>query len=140
VIAYFDTSALIPLIVEEPGSDRASQVWDAAERVVTVRVAYPEGRAALARARRIGRLTPRAYRVARDGFEDLWRQLDRLEVTAGLAQRAGDLAEQLGLRAYDAVHLAAAETLAPDPDVVVVAGDTELLNAARTLRLATAHT
>jgi hypothetical protein len=132
VIAYFDTSALIPLVVAEPGSDYATRVWDAAERLVTVRVAYPEGRAALAQARRLGRLTPRAYRTARDGFEDLWRQLDRVEVTAGLAQRAGDLAEQLALRGYDAVHLAAAETIA-DPDLVVVAGDGPLCDAAVTL-------
>jgi hypothetical protein len=132
VIAYFDTSALIPLVVEEPGSDYASRVWDAAERLVTVRVAYPEGRAALAQARRLGRLTPRAYRTVRDGFEDLWRQLDRVEVTATLALRAGDLAEQLALRGYDAVHLAAAETIA-DPDLVVVAGDGPLCDAAVTL-------
>lgn len=139
MIAYFDTSALIPLLIEEPGSEHATRVWDAAERVVTVRVAYPEGRAALARARRLGRLTPRAYRTCRDGFEDVWRQLDRVEVTAGLAQRAGDLAEQLGLRGYDAVHLAAAETVA-DPELVVVAGNGPLCDAAASLCLAVART
>jgi predicted nucleic acid-binding protein len=139
VIAYFDTSALIPLIVEEPGSAVASQLWDAAERVVTVRLAYPEGRAALAQARRLGRLPPRAYRTARDGFEDLWRQLDRVEVTAGLAQRAGDLTEELGLRGYDAVHLAAAEIIA-DPDTVLVAGDGPLCQAAATLGFAITRT
>lgn len=40
-------------------------------------------------------------------------------------------------RSYDAVHLAAAETLR-DPDLVVVAGDTALLAAARAAGLATA--
>ena len=99
MIAYLDTSALIPLIVEEPASERAGRMWDEAERVVTVRVAYPEGRAALARARRLGRLTQRRYRSARDGFEDLWTQLDRVELTAALARRAGDLTDQLGVRA-----------------------------------------
>lgn len=139
MIAYFDTSALIPLIVEEPGSEVASRLWEEAERVVTVRLAYPEGRAALAGARRLGRLTPRRQRAAREGFEDLWRQLDRVEVTAGLAQRAGDLAEELGLRGYDAVHLAAAETIA-DPELVVVAGDGPLCDAAMTLGLAVTRT
>ncbi len=61
MIAYFDTSALLPLLVEEPGSVRAGEVWDGAERMVTARVAYPEGRAALARARRLGRLGARTY-------------------------------------------------------------------------------
>lgn len=139
MIAYFDTSALIPLVVEEPGSEAASRLWDGAERVVTVRIAYPEGRAALARARRLDRLASRAYRAALAAFEDLWAQLDRVEITAALAQRAGDLAERLALRGYDAVHLAAAETLAGDPDLVVVAGDTDLLDDARTLTLATAR-
>jgi hypothetical protein len=139
VIAYFDTSALIPLLVEEPGSDHATRIWDAAERLVTARVAYPEGRASLARARRLGRLTARAYRTARDGFEDLWRQIDRMEISAALAQRAGDLAEELGLRGYDAVHLAAAETVA-DPDLVVVAGDGPLCQGATTLGFAVART
>jgi hypothetical protein len=139
LIAYFDTSALIPLVVEEAGSERAAQLWDAAERLVTVRVAYPEGRAALAQAQRLRRLTARRYRSARDGFEDLWRQLDRVEVTLELAQRAGDLAEQLALRGYDAIHLAAAEALA-DPDLVLVAGDEPLCQAAATLQLAMART
>ncbi|MGH9039420.1 MAG: type II toxin-antitoxin system VapC family toxin [Acidimicrobiia bacterium] len=139
MIAYFDTSALIPLVVEEAGSDRATRVWDAAERVVTVRIACPEGRAALAQARRLGRLTARGHRSARAGFEDLWRQLDRVEVTAALAERAGDLAESLGLRGYDAVHLAAAETVA-DRDLVLVAGDGPLCDAARALGLAITRT
>jgi predicted nucleic acid-binding protein len=139
VIAYFDTSALIPLVVQEAGSERAGRVWDEAERVVTVRIAYPEGRAALARARHLGRLTGRGTRTARNGFEDLWSQLDRVEVTAMLAQRAGDLADQFALRGYDAVHLAAAETLT-DPDLVLVAGDGELCAAAAALGLAVART
>ena len=139
MIAYFDTSALIPLVVQEAGSERAGRVWDEAERVVTVRIAYPEGRAALARARHLGRLTGRGTRTARNGFEDLWSQLDRVEVTAMLAQRAGDLADQFALRGYDAVHLAAAETLT-DPDLVLVAGDGELCAAAAALGLAVART
>ena len=139
MIAYFDTSALIPLVIEEPGSDRAAQLWAAAERLVTVRAAYPEGRAALAQARRIGRLDPRRYRTARTGFEILWPQLDRVELTAQLAQRAGDLAEELALRGYDAIHLAAAEAAA-DPDFVFVAGDQPLCHAASSLGLAVART
>lgn len=139
MIAYFDTSALIPLVVEEPGSELAGRLWDEAERVVTVRIAYPEARAAIARARRLDRLTARAARVARQAFEGLWDQLDRVHVTAGLAQRAGDLADQFALGGYDAVHLAAAETLA-DPDLVVVAGDSGLRGAATTLGFGVART
>ena len=49
-----------------------------------------------------------------------------------LARRAGDLAEQHGLRGYDAVHLASAEAVA-DPDTVFVAADARLLDAAGAL-------
>jgi uncharacterized protein len=53
--------------------------------------------------------------------------MDAIEVTAALAQSAGDLAEVHGLRGYDAVHLAAAVLIAAD---VVVSADAELLRAA----------
>jgi predicted nucleic acid-binding protein len=139
VIAYFDTSALIPLVVEEPGSETAARLWDAADRVVTVRVAYVEGRAALAQARRLGRLSTRGLRTARAAFEDIWGQLDRVEVTDALTRRAGDVAEEFGLRGYDAIHLAASETAA-DPDLVLVAGDGPLCDGAVGLGLAVSRT
>ena len=54
---------------------------------------------------------------------------DLVEVDHALAVRAGELAEVRRLRGYDAVHLAAAERVR-DPDVVVIAGDGALLDAA----------
>lgn len=41
MIAYIDTSALIPLFGDEPASDVCGQVWDAATRVVGTPLAYP---------------------------------------------------------------------------------------------------
>ena len=139
MIAYFDTSALVPLLVEEAGSERAAVLWDAASRVASVRLAYPETRAALAQARRESRLTDRGLRQAAREFDRLFDQLDIVEITPGLAHRAGELAEAQALRGYDAVHVAAAEQLLTD-DLVVVAGDTEVLRAGRALGLATATT
>ena len=46
-----------------------------------------------------------------------------------LARRAGELADVHRLRGYDAVHLAAADRIR-DPDVVVIAGDSALRDAA----------
>ncbi len=63
--------------------------------------------------------------------------MDRVELTAAVAQRAGDLADTFALRGYDAVHLAAAETVA-DADMVMVAGD-GLCDAASGLGLAVAR-
>jgi predicted nucleic acid-binding protein len=137
MIAYFDTSALSPLLVEEPTSASVALLWDSANRVASVRLLYPEARAALAQARRVGRLTPRQLSRAVADLESLDQQLDHIEVTAHLAMRAGALAESSALRGYDAVHLAAAESIT-DSELVVVAGDLALRSAAHTLGLATA--
>jgi hypothetical protein len=64
--------------------------------------------------------------------------LDLVEVGPSILHRAGQLAELLALRGYDAVHLGSAESLA-DPDLVLVAGDRQLLRAAGELRIAVAN-
>lgn len=137
MIAYFDTSALIPLLIEEPASVVAGRLWDAAARAVSVRLVYPEARAVLARAARLGRISPAGSRAAVSGLEELDRQLYHIEVTALLAARAGHIAEALALRGYDAVHLAAAESVA-DGELVVVTGDLALGSAADALGMARA--
>jgi uncharacterized protein len=129
VIAYFDTSAVVPLLIAEPGSTRAASVWNGADRVVSVRLTYPETRAALAQAERLGRLTARQLRDAVTEFNSLFEEIDLVEVDDALARRAGELAEVRRLRGYDGVHLAAAIRV-HDPNVVVIAGDDALLNAA----------
>jgi uncharacterized protein len=129
VIAYFDTSAVVPLLVVEAGSDRAAALWDGADRVVSARLVYPEGRAALAQAHRLGRLTARHLRAAVTVFDSKYEEFDLVEVDDLLVRHAGQLAETHGLRGYGAVHLAAAHRVR-DPDLVVVAGDGALLTAA----------
>jgi predicted nucleic acid-binding protein len=129
VIAYFDTSAVVPLLIAESGSGRAASLWDGADRVVSVRLIYPETRAALAQAERLGRLTARQLRDAGTEFDSLFEEIDLIEVDDALARRAGELAEVRQLRGYDAVHLAAADRV-HDPNVVVIAGHGALLGAA----------
>lgn len=129
MIGYFDTSAVVPLLIAEPGSARASTLWDSADRVVSVRQLYPETRAALAQAERLGRLTARQLRDAVTEFDSLFEEIDLVEVDDVVARRAGELAEVRQLRGYDAVHLAAADRVG-DPNVVVIAGDGAFLAAA----------
>jgi predicted nucleic acid-binding protein len=136
VIAYFDTSAVVPLVVAEAGSARAATLWDGADRAVSVRLVYPEGRAALAHAQRLGRLTVRQLQAAVREFEARYLELDVVELDDVLARRAGHLAELHGLRGYDAVHLAAADRVR-EPELVVVAGDRALLTAAAAEGMAT---
>ncbi|MDP8927432.1 MAG: type II toxin-antitoxin system VapC family toxin [Actinomycetota bacterium] len=137
MIGYFDTSAVVPLLVAELGSPHAGQLWDAADRVVSARLVYPETRAALAQAHRLGRLTATQLRAAVEELGDRYDQLDLVELDRELAFRAGELAERHGLRGYDSVHLAAADRVR-DPALVFVAGDGALLQAAVEEGLATA--
>ena len=139
MIAYFDTSALIPLIIEVPGSLRAGRVWDLADRLTSVRLVYTEARAAFAQAERRGRLASADLPGALDALEGLYSQLDLLEVDDLLVRRAGELAQQHALRGYDAIHLAAAERV-HDDTTLMVAGDGELCAAAGALGLAVADT
>lgn len=138
MIAYFDTSAVVPLLIEEAGSERAASLWNNSDRVASVRLFYPETRAALAHAERLGRLTVRNLRAAVDQLDALLGEMDIVEVDETLALRAGDLSEAHQLRGYDAVHLAAAERIR-DPDVVLVAGDTALLEAGSAAGIAIAR-
>jgi uncharacterized protein len=139
MIAYFDTSALIPLLIEEPGSERSGRVWDAAENVTSVRLIYVEARAALAQAARLGRVTADDLAVAIEELDSLYDQLDLLEVDDLLVRRAGELAQRHALRGYDAVHLAAAERV-QNGTTVMVAGDGSLCAAAEGIGMAVART
>ena len=139
MIAYFDTSALVPLFINEPSTGRCAQLWNEASRVVSVRLLYPEARASLARAERMGRVTRAEVAAAIVELDGIIAEVDHIEVTADLAHSAGEWADALGLRGYDAVHLAAASTVA-DTDLVVVTGDADLAAAATSLGIAVALT
>ena len=127
----------MPLIVEERGTPTATALWDGADRVATVRLTHVEAHAAVTQAARLGRLTRAQRARARSNLTELLENLDWLEVDPDLMSAASGLAEEHALRAYDAVHLAAAERLATD-EVVLAAGDRAMLSAARDRGLSTA--
>ena len=139
MIAYFDTSALVPLIVAEPSSPTCSQLWNEATRVISSRLVYPEARAALAQAERVQRLTASELRAAVEDLNALVEEIDYLEVTASLAMSAGQLAEAHALRGYDVVHLASAHA-ANDAELVLVTGDQHLGSAAAQIGISVATT
>ena len=89
---------------------------------------YPEGRAALAAARRGGRLTAPGYARASAEFESLHAELLVVGIDDRLAHQAGALAERFALRGYDAVHLACALSL--NTDTTLVSWNEDLRTAA----------
>ncbi|MFI5005487.1 MAG: type II toxin-antitoxin system VapC family toxin [Solirubrobacterales bacterium] len=125
---YFDTSALVKLVIVEPGSELVAELWGTRLRAVSSILCYPEGRAALAAARRARRLSATGYGRAREEFESLQNELMLIGIDGPLARRAGVLAEEHELRGYDAVHLASA--LALGPDTALVTWDQDLKHAA----------
>jgi hypothetical protein len=91
-----------------------------------------EARAGLASAWRSGRSTRHEHAESIDRLALLWREVDGIGVTEDLALRAGELAERCALRGYDAIHLASAEAILDDGDVMVVS-DTRLAEAAASI-------
>jgi predicted nucleic acid-binding protein len=118
----------VKLLIVEAGSEIAGGLWSAPLAAASSILAYPEGRAALAAARRAARLSEAAHRRARDEFEALQSEMMLVGIDAQLAREAGELAEELGLRGYDAVHLASA--LALGTDTTFVSWDEDLRRAA----------
>jgi uncharacterized protein len=127
VITYIDTSTLLELIVEEDGSERAMTIWVSADAVASVNLIVVEARAALAAAKRVGRLTDAQLRSAVFEVDALVKELHVVEVTSELVIRAAELAEDEGLRGHDAVHLAAALSVEA---AVLSSADTALCTAA----------
>ena len=135
-VAYFDSNALVKLVIEEHGSEQAAQLWDGADAVLTSRVAHPEVRAALATAQRGGRLSTQAHRQAKVGWGELHQTLRLVELTPQLETDAADLAERHALSGFDAIHLASALTVAMAP-VVTATWDARLHQAAQAVGLTT---
>jgi predicted nucleic acid-binding protein len=106
----------------------ASQLWNSAHPAASSILSYAEGRAALAAARRQSRLGENEHAQALAAFEELQADLVTVGVDRDLARRAGKHAEDLGLRGYDAVHLATALELG-DEEIVVVTWDRDLARA-----------
>ena len=132
MIAYLDTSALVPLLIDEPASPICERLWDDADDVVSVRIAYVEVAAAIAQARRLGRLSRTQQHDAVTLLDEKWVQLQIVEVDQTLVHRAGVLADIHSLRGYDATHCAGAESIT-DAALVAASGDRQLLAAWRDL-------
>ena len=115
---YFDSSALVKVLLDESGSDIARLLWTGADVLVTSVVAYAEVGAALAAAYRLGRLSNSDHTRAKVYWESMWKSISIVETTRDVVERAGALAERHHLRGFDAVHLASATVVPPDLAIV----------------------
>lgn len=70
-LAYFDSSALAKLVLDESGSDIAAAIWNGCDTALSSRLAYPEVCAALAAAGRSHDLTRSEVRASRRRMGDI---------------------------------------------------------------------
>jgi predicted nucleic acid-binding protein len=145
---YADSSALVKRHIPEIGSAWFQALADrvAGNTITTARVSMAEAYSALNRRRREATLDTVDYaRLVTDFHALCVTQYTLVELTAPIVERARLLLEHHPLRAYDAVHLAAAllvnEALvaAALPALTLLRADNRLLNAAQIERLATDH-
>ena len=112
------------------------ELWAVDTTVVSSWITYTETAAAIASARRSGRISQRAMREALAGLQREWDAVEALDVDGSTSVDAAALAVRHGLRGMDAIHLASAVLFA-DVDPVLVTWDTALQRAARAEGLTT---
>ena len=130
MITYVDTSTFVKVLIREPGSGAAREIWNGARQLASVLLITVEAHAAIASARRAGRLSTMHYERARNELEIRLDELQLADVGHFLVERASELAAGFGLRGYDAVHLASAELVGAD---LFTSADGTLCSAARSL-------
>ena len=119
------------LVVAEAGSaEMRSLLLGGLTVMASVEIAYVELRAALAAAERDGRFPGDHYPRAKSILERVWKSTSPLAVDGELVRAAAELAEQMGLRGYDAVHLAGLRRLGEPGAVSFACWDGRLRAAA----------
>jgi uncharacterized protein len=129
-VIYVDTSALLKRYVDEHDSDLAEQLLHSDPVLVTSWITLVELRRNLARLVDVGELAGLRAQVHAD--------LDAFAlvmVDPTVCETAADLAEQLGMRSLDAIHLASARRLGV-PTLTFVTFDLRQAQAARSLGFA----
>ncbi|MBV8056059.1 MAG: type II toxin-antitoxin system VapC family toxin [Deltaproteobacteria bacterium] len=107
---YLDTSAVVKLYADEHGSAATRRAVAEADLIASSIVTYTETRAALSRKYRTRKIDAAAFARSKAEFESDWKGFVIMPVDTQTIRSAGEFAEQFGLRAYDAVHLATANS------------------------------
>lgn len=129
VSVYLDSSALLKLYVAEDESEQVRSLVTAAEPVVICSLGVVEVRRNLARL-----LPPLEHGLARAAFMADVGSFAVVALDAVTCERAAEIAERVGVRSLDALHLAAAlRSVGPGGDMVTY--DVRQAQAARTLGL-----
>lgn len=137
MILYLDTSALVKAYISETHSREILAAMKRAEITASHVLAYVEAHATFARLMREKKLTEKEHESVKLSFKKDWENYLQIGDTQNLIPHAADLAEAFALRAYDSVHLAAADILLKQSkqEVVFACFDRQLNKAANVLGL-----
>jgi len=127
LILLLDTSALVKLLVDEPGSDDVLAWLAQADVIACAELAFPEAVSAIMRRVRSREIDPAASEQAVRTLEQEWEHILQVAVDCSLA---GQLARRHPLSGADAVHLAAAISLWREGLAVELAGFDVRMNRA----------
>lgn len=128
---YWDSSALVPLLVSEPTTPRATELFAADPEIVTWWGTEVECVSAIARREREGTGHPPAVAQALrrlDRLRDEWQEIRPLDSLRDTTRR---LLRVHALRAADALQLAAALVVADSGRTTFVSFDQRLAAAAQ---------
>jgi predicted nucleic acid-binding protein len=133
-LAFWDSSSLVPLCVQQQASAAVRQLISRYQMVVWWSTAV-EMRSAFARLLRMGQLTPAEHAVARECLDQMRHAWRELQPSEPLREQAESLLDRFPLKAADALQLAAALAwcLGRPNQRVFISGDGQLLEAARQL-------
>ncbi len=141
---YLDTSALLKLLVDEPGSAEVRAAAKSASVLVCSRLGHTEAAVSLARMVHLNRLSAADLPHLLGSLDDYWDQsIQEIPLSDEVLEQARTLAQRFPLRTYDAIHLASAREAramlraAFEDEVMFLAFDKNLLAAAKALSFTT---
>ncbi|MEK6320061.1 MAG: type II toxin-antitoxin system VapC family toxin [Acidobacteriota bacterium] len=132
-VAFFDTSAIVPLCVAQPSSQKAKQTYRSFSRQVIAWPALIEASGAIYRAVRLGGLSESSARRALGRLAQLEKRWTEIVASDRVRHSAISLLSTYDLRAADAVQLASALVWCKDKprNRAFVCFDQKLATAAR---------
>jgi uncharacterized protein len=142
-IYYLETSALVKLYVREPGTQSMLRLASTlnGNRFAVLTLSQVEVRSAVRRRERAGDVDSKLAALLLDRFQlHMETRFLRQGITDSLMDSASLMVDRYLLRAYDAMQLAgclALKIIMAGESVTFVCSDQELLEAARSERLAT---
>ncbi|PWU17664.1 MAG: hypothetical protein C5B49_08465, partial [Bdellovibrio sp.] len=104
---FVETSALLRILLQEPGFEKAVEKLETADRLFASRLLKLEAERAVIRAAHMqGERQPAVLISLRFNLKQLWSRFDCLEISREICDLAGQIAPESNLRSLDAIHAA----------------------------------